>query len=294
MFGSKKGRLALVFLPLSLIIACAPPPAGGPTPGGEPNFNSTNVPPSARARAGQFFKNLGLAAMTQQNYSKAIAKFTEGTKVNPGDAELWKNLGEAYMAAKFYDDAEKAFKKALKLKPDYGDVMYDLGLLYAAQGKYEKAIEWFRKAAELPTFENRYLAYYEMARTYLLMGDVNDYLKYMNYAINLYPRFGPAVLSLARFYASRGNVNAAIRYYSQYLMNHPNNEQVVLEFVGFLIKHKKFKIAKRFLKTLINTSQNPQTIQRAYRLINELLKEEALQRYKQIQEEENGANNPGG
>ena len=223
---------------------------------------------------------MGLAAMAEGNYAKAIADFTRAIKINPYDPILWKDLGEAYMAAKFYGQAERAFKKALSLKPDYGEVMYDLGLLYAQWGKYKEAINWLSKAANLPTYENRYIAYYELAHVYKKLGDEKKYLENLQTAVNLYPKFKNALLELANYYLKKGNLKRAEYFYLQYLAYYPTDWNVALKYAEVLIKHNKFKEAKVILKNIINNSQNPQVVSKAYKLINKLLLKEAQQKVK--------------
>ena len=274
LIGNSKLKLFFLYLLIVLIAGCAPVKPR-PENGESALTNSTAI-----QKATDFLKDLGLAAMAQGNYAKAIADFTRAVKINPKDPIVWKYLGEAYMAAKFYPQAEKAFNKALSLKPDYGEVMFDLGLLYEQWGKYDEAIKWLKKAAYLPTYEERYLAFYELAQVYKKLGDEQNYLKNLNIAVNLYPRFKKALLELADYYAKQGNVDKAYLYYAQYLSYYPTDWNIALKFARFLIEHNRFSEAKALLKEIVNQSQDPQVVQKAYKLINELLIKEAQMKFK--------------
>ncbi len=252
------------------------PPAPSSSANGESGAQSSDI-----ERAAQFFNKLGLAAMAEENYAKAIANFKKAVMVNPYDPELWKNLGEAYTAAKFYQKAEKAFRRALALKPDYGEVYYDLGILYTAWGKYKKAEQWLKKAAALDTYEERYKAYYALAQLYKQLGREREYAEALQRAVDLYPKYREALLELARYWWKRKNYTKAQIYYIQYLQAYPNDEKIALEFAQLLIEAKKYTAAKKLLKELISNSQNPQTVQAAYRLVNRLLVAEAKERLKQ-------------
>ncbi len=252
------------------LLGCAPVK---PRPGYSPEGGNKTV-----EKATQFLEKMGQAAMAQGNYAKAIADFTRAVKINPKDPILWKDLGEAYMAAKFYDDAEKALLKALRLKPDYGDAIYDLGLLYFQKGDYSKAIYWLSRAANLPTYENRYLAYYQLAQVYKKLGDESNYLKNLQTAINLYPRFSAALLEIANYYVSKGAFDKAEPYFVQYLSYYPSDWNVALTYADLLIEHNRFKEARAILKNIVNSSQNPQVVSKAYKLINKLLLKEAQQK----------------
>ena len=231
-------------------------------------------------KAGEFFNKLGIAAMAEENYAKAIANFRRAVQLNPYDPEYWKNLGEAYTAAKFFEKAREAFGKALALKPDYGEVYYDLGVLYTQWGKYGEAIKWFKKAAYLDTYEERYKAFYALAQLYKKLGKEKEYVANLQRAVDLYPRYKEALLELARYFASKGFYPKAELYYLRYLSAYPNDEKVTLEYARLLVKEGKYDRAKKILKSLIDGSQDPQIVAQAYKLVNQILIKEAQERLK--------------
>jgi len=266
-------KILFLLAPLSLFItSCVKerPPAPGSTASVKQDY----------IKAAQFFNKLGLAAMVEQNYAKAIANFKHAVQLNPYDPELWKNLGEAYTAAKFFKKAEEAFKRALTLKPDYGEVYYDLGMLYTEWGKYKKAVEWFKKAAQLDTYAERYKAFYALARLYKRLGDEKNYVQMLKRAVDLYPRYKKALLELAHYYKEKGDYKDAEIYYYKYLAVYPNDGNIAIELAQLLAKEGKYEEAKRLLRSVIDNSQNPQVVQRAYRVVNQILIEEAQSKLK--------------
>jgi len=268
------GRL-LVPLGVLFLFSCAPvkprpaSPDAARTP--PPGTNATE----SVEKAASFFKNMGLAAMAEGNYAKAIAYFTKGVKVTPDDPVMWKLLGDAYAAAKFYPEAERAYLKALELKPDYGEAMFGLGVLYKEWGRLEEALPWLEKAAALPTYEERYRAFYQLAQIYKSLGNEELYLKNLQVAVNLYPYYGEALLELARHYGAKGDLETAKRYYLLYLNAHPGDDRVRLELARLLVQNGRYEEAKALLKKMVTTSQNPEAVAEAYRLINEILLKEA-------------------
>jgi len=244
-----------------------------------PTQNATTVSED-HIKASQFFNKLGLAAMVEENYAKAIANFSRAVQVNPYDPELWKNLGEAYTAAKFYKKAKEAFFKALALKPDYGEVYYDLGVLYTQWGKLKEAEKWFKKAGELDTYDERYKAFFALAHLYKMQGKEKKYLISIQKAINLYPKYKEALLELANYYQRKKQYKLAEKYYIQYLSAYPNDEIITLKYISLLIEEGKYTPAKKILRNLINTSQNPQIVEKAYKLVNEILLKEAQEKLK--------------
>jgi len=280
----KLNRKILLLFPLIGLFSCVNGRPPAPEGGGE--FGQPNQ--QAVEKAADFFNKLGLAAIGEANYAKAIANFKRAVQINPRDPELWKNLGEAYMLAHFYKKAEQSFRRALTLKPDYGEVYYDLGILYAQWGKDKEALKWLTKAANLDTYGERYKAFYQLAHLYKKLGKEKEYEQNLKRAIDLFPRYKEALLELAHYYTSKGRYKEAERYYLTYLTFYPNDERVILAYAEMLAKAKKFQKAKKILKNLIDKSQNPQTIDRAYKLVQKILVMEAEEKLKQLREKKEG------
>ena len=191
-------------------------------------------------------------------------------------------MGEAYTLAKFYKKAEWAFKRALRLKPDYGEVYYDLGMLYINWGRYKAAQWWLKKAAELDTYGERYKAFFALAHLYKKLGNEKAYLESLKRAVDLYPKYKEALEELANYYYQKGNFAKAEYYLRLYLINYPNDERISLKLAKLLIEENKLKEAKLLLKQLIDSSTNPQTVQKAYKLVNQLLLKEAELKLKRL------------
>lgn len=245
--------------------------------------SSANIPlKEAKQKAADFFNKLGLAAMAESNYAKAIANFKRATELTPNDPVLWKNLGEAYLFAKSYRKAEKSFLKALQLKPDYGDVLFDLGLLYYQMGNYKQAVKWLLKAANLDTYEERYKAYLLLAHVYKKLGNYKQYEYALKKAIDLYPAYKEALLELANYYYSKGALSSAESYYRLYLLEYPRDYEIKLRLAQVLKKEGKLKEAKLLLKGIIENCQNQDIVKRAYKEVNNILIKEAQQKLRNL------------
>ncbi len=229
----------------------------------------------AKLKAAEFFNKMGLAALAEMNYSKAIANFKKATEIKPDDPEYWNNLGKAYMLSKFYKEAERAFYTALKLKPDYGEAVMNLGLLYSQWGQYEKAINWLRKAAYLETYEDRYKAFYNLAQVYRKLGKETLYVINLKTAINLYPPYREALLELINYYKRKGDTEKALGYYKQYLLYYPKDFGALLDYSELLIQTGNLDEAKKILKFVIENAKEENTTKRAYELVNKILLMEA-------------------
>jgi len=122
-------------------------------PGGGRGGKEMSKEEAAKAKAKSEAANKsfsdGVAAMNEQKYDDAIAKFQEVIAAVPNCPECYTNIGTAQSSAKKYDDAEASYKKALELKPDMAEAYNGLANLYNAQKKFDQAAEASKKAMEL-------------------------------------------------------------------------------------------------------------------------------------------------
>ncbi len=272
-------KIGLPFLLTSFLVSCTQPPP-------EIQKEQSLQKEFEKQKAASALEDLGLAEMAKENYAKAIEYFTKALKLDPENPKLWKELGEAYAAAKFYGEAEKDFLKALSLKPDYGEAMFDLGLLYFHWKKYDKALKWLKKAAYLPTYGDRYKAFYQLAKLYKKLGNLRLYLQNLQYAVNLYPLYDKPLLELARYYASVGDLENARIYYTKYIASHPNDVKVAVEYVRFLLNKGRYGEARKLLAWLRDEVVNPEDVSEVQNLINELILKEAEQKLKALKQKE--------
>ena len=78
--------------------------------------------------------NLGLRAVSDQNYYEAIQEFSLAILLNPGTqatAVYYNNLGETYMKLGYFRDAQGCFEKSIK--------QYNLNFLY-----YQNLVKSFK------------------------------------------------------------------------------------------------------------------------------------------------------
>jgi tetratricopeptide (TPR) repeat protein len=67
-----------------------------------------------------------MAYITQKEYGKAEALFTEALKAEPGDVQLRMNYARVLREQKKYEPAAQEFFRVTKVKPDFADAWGDL------------------------------------------------------------------------------------------------------------------------------------------------------------------------
>jgi Tfp pilus assembly protein PilF len=122
-------------------------------PGGGRGGKEVSKEDAAKAKAKSEAANKsfsdGVAAMNEQKYDDAIAKFQEVIASIPNCPECYANIGTAQTSQKKYDEAEASYKKAIEIKPDMAEAYNGLANLYNAQKKFDQAAEASKKAMEL-------------------------------------------------------------------------------------------------------------------------------------------------
>lgn len=112
-------------------------------------------------------------------YEKAIAIFTKGIALHPGDARMYRHRGHRYITLRCFDKAIADFKKAAQLikgKPDevepdglpnakdiptstlQSNTWYHLGLTYFIKGDYKKALKAYKECLKVSTNPDMYVA----------------------------------------------------------------------------------------------------------------------------------------
>lgn len=144
-----------------------------------------NAPNSARLHywyGNEIMKEKALKAPTQEEKIKyldlAIAQYNEALRIHPDYADAFGQRGLAWYRKGDRQRAAADYQEAIKRKVGSWRVYNNLGVIYGEQAMYPEALEQFQYALKV---DSRYpLPYKNIGATYLLMGDVENALKYLN------------------------------------------------------------------------------------------------------------------
>lgn len=102
--------------------------------------------------AAQSLYALGLAQISRDDYTKAVAYFDRATEIDPNYAEAWYQAGFCYGMLGKHADALKASRRAAALRPEWAETFVNVGASSFALGQFKDAVEAYRQATRLDPY----------------------------------------------------------------------------------------------------------------------------------------------
>lgn len=143
----------------AIAIAAAAPPLRGQSvqyrsPAGVEYRSLADTGPIARAeralaaepRAVQRYVELGVAQSGARQFREAIATFTRGLAVAPGDPTLLRWRGHRYLSVRELGRAQADLERGLRRDSTMYGILYHLGIVRFARGDFAGAAALFRRA----------------------------------------------------------------------------------------------------------------------------------------------------
>ncbi len=90
-------------------------------------------------------KNLGLIALSRENYDEALEYLNKAAMINENDADIMNNMGIIHLKQGDLPVAENLVKKALEINPEHYEAACNLGIILEKQGRTKDAISHYTK-----------------------------------------------------------------------------------------------------------------------------------------------------
>lgn len=164
-----------------------------------------------RVAAAMEYLQMGQPREARQHLSRALALDDRSVIAHNSMALLYQFEGD--------DEREEYhYRQALRADRNFSPARNNYGTLLFRQGRYKEAIRHFQAAANDSGYGGRAMAYQNMGRCYLAMGQNEDAMSAFNRVIRLNPDAVEPFLELAALHYGKGEHRMANNYYQQYLV----------------------------------------------------------------------------
>jgi len=163
----------------------------------------------ANTMLGIEYLRVGNYEMSREKLDRALAADPDNTEANDAIAVLYEKVGEPDMAEKYY-------RKSLRINPDNPRGHNNYGQFLCAHGRYKEAEKEFLAAANDPFYPTPALPLTNIGLCALRIPDEEMAEKYFRQALELDPKYPPALLQMATLSYSRSNYLGARAYLQRY------------------------------------------------------------------------------
>ncbi|MBI5463065.1 MAG: type IV pilus biogenesis/stability protein PilW [Gammaproteobacteria bacterium] len=165
----------------------------------------TSSPAQANMELGVLYMREGKKAIALEMLKKALAQDPDLADAHNAIAVLYENLGET-------DKADDHFKRALSLSPKDSQAHNNYGSFLCRSQRWDDAEEHYLAAAANPLYETPELSYTNAGSCAFKAKDVAKAEKYWRKALEVGPKFPPALLQMARLSVNQKNYMNARAY----------------------------------------------------------------------------------
>ena len=155
-------------------------------------------------------RTLGEAYFRDGNYTYALREFFKAEELYPDDHILQNDLGIAYRMKGRADLAIRHFKKALELKPDYAPARNNLGAAYFDKKDWDSAIACYKEVAGNILYATPHFPLNNLGRAYYEKKEYKLSEKYYLEALDMEPKYVPALQGLGQTYIAMGKISEAV------------------------------------------------------------------------------------
>jgi tetratricopeptide (TPR) repeat protein len=167
----------------------------------------------------------GVFLFSQRRYEEAISHFEKAIQKKPDYAGAYNNLGASYIQVEKFDCAISALEKAVELDQGYLEAHFSLGIAHYLNKDYDNALNVFtdligknpNDTLLIDTYHAISSIFLEkgqvkdcaealtaVATLYEKQGKIEDAIKKLNIAVEVYPDSASAHHNLAKIYAKKG------------------------------------------------------------------------------------------
>lgn len=168
------------------------------------------------ARGAASYTELGVEYFRQGKYELSRTKLEKALELDPDLPQAHGAIAVLYEKVGDNKLAEKHYKKALRLDPDNAREQNNYGQFLCFQERYEEANEEFMKAAKNPFYGAPQVPYTNAGLCAKRIPNLEQAEKYFRLALQIDPKFAPALLQMAMAKFEAGKFLSARAYLERF------------------------------------------------------------------------------
>lgn len=144
----------------------------------------------------------GSRRQMERDLDGAERLYQQSLELHP-TAEAWTFLG---WVASWRGDPQRAIEccqHAIEVDPTFGNPYNDIGAYLIELDRAEEAISWLERATQAPRYEARVFPWTNLGRVYERLGRFKEAVAHYRKAIEIEPRYTPALQALDRLLSRR-------------------------------------------------------------------------------------------
>jgi type IV pilus assembly protein PilF len=169
-----------------------------------------------KAEISQANTMLGVEYLRVGNYEMSREKLEKALAADPDNSQAHDAIAVLYEQIREPDLAEQHYKKSLRLNPDNPRGHNNYGQFLCVNGRYKDAEKQFLIAANDPFYTVPSLALTNAGLCAMRIPDEEMAEKYFRQALDIDPKYPPALLQMATLNYSRSNYLSARGYLERY------------------------------------------------------------------------------
>ncbi len=193
-----------------------------------PSVSSANRPVSDKALV---HAKLAQGYLQQKQYAVAKDELERALDINPNHSESHYTMALLMLELQQYEESERHFMRAVTTDSSNSEAAHDFGTYLCKTGRERDSVKYFDIAAANPLFAQSYLSFMRAGECLARINDVVTAEAYLERALAINSRLGPALLQLASLKYDNGEGLSARAYMQRFLaVNKPQASALLLAY----------------------------------------------------------------
>lgn len=213
--------------------------------------------------------NMGLLFLNEGKIDLAIVHLQKCIQLDPKNYKAYNALGLSYTIKREWDKAISYFEKSLVINPEFTEVHNNLGIIYQEKGDFERAKKEFQKVISDQNYQQKEIAYYNLARFYYIQKNYEESFKMVNLAIEKRNNYSIAHNLKGLILQEKGRLKEAEQSFRKALEFTPDDIVINENLIRILLRLGKEEEALIILNKILPLAQDQETKERLKNILEQ-------------------------